>query len=242
MTNCVIHPIPLCQGTRDLSQWTHCLNVGTKSALVVYTWYIEGPEPKILVDCGARASTFRDKGYPSEEIQSVDAGLDKLGLKPTDIDVVIITHLHGDHAELGHLYKNAKFIVQKKELEYALHPHPWDAFFYAGGDLDGLNFEVIDGDEKIAPGVSVYLTPGHTPGGQSVAVDTVRGKAVITGFCCVEETFVQTEQMKRRGWEVGAPGLHQDVREAYDSVLKVKRIADIILPLHDSAFLAGEPI
>ena len=242
MANCVIHPIPLCQGTRDLSQWTHCMNVGTKSSSVMYTWYIEGPQSKILVDCGGRASTLREKGYPSEEIQSVDAGLDKLGLKPADIDIIIITHLNGDHAELGHLYKNAKFIVQKRELDYARHPHPWDAFFYAGGDFDGLNFEVIDGDRKIAPGVSVYLTPGHTPGGQSVAVDTARGKAVITGFCCVKETFVQTDQMRSRGWEAGAPGLHQDVREVYDSVLKIKRMADIILPLHDSAFLNENPI
>jgi len=242
MTSCVIHPIPLCQGPRDLSQWTHCMNVGTKSGSVMYTWYIEGPQPKILVDCGGRASTLREKGYPSEEIQSVEAGLDRLGLRPAAIDIIIVTHLHGDHIELGHLYKNAQFIVQKKELDYACHPHPWDAFFYEGVDFDDFNFQVIDGDAKIAPGVSVFLTPGHTPGGQSVVVNTASGKAIITGFCCVKETFVQTEQMRRRGWEVGAPGLHQDVREVYDSVLKVKRMADVIVPLHDPAFLAGKPI
>ena len=242
MANCVIWPIPLGQGPRDLSQWTYGMNVGTRSASVMHIWYIEGPQPKILVDAGGRASTLQEIGINSEEIQPVEIGLAKLGLKPADIDIVIVTHLHLDHIELGHLYKNARFIVQEKELDYARNPHPWDSCHFDRRYFDGLNFEVIDGDAEIVPGVAVFVTPGHTPGGQSVALDTAKGKAIITGFCCVKETFVQTEQMKCQGREVAAPGLHQDCRVAYDSVLRVKRMADIILPLHDTAFLAGEAI
>lgn len=242
MANCIIHPIPLCQGPRDLSQWTYCMNIGTKSTSVMYVWYIEGSQSKILVDAGGRASTLREGGIPSEEIQSVEAGLGKLGVKPTDIDIIVVTHLHNDHIELGHLYKNARFIIQKKELDYARNPHPWEFSYFDRRYFDDLNLEVIDGDVEIVPGVAVFLTPGHTPGGQSVAINTAKGKAIITGFCCAKETFVQTEQMKLKGREVGVPGLHQDCRVAYDSVLKIKRMADIILPLHDKAFLTGEAI
>jgi len=48
--------------------------------------------------------------------------------------------------------------------------------------------------------------------------------------------------MKRKGREVATPAVHQDCREAYGSVLKVKRMADIIVLLHDAAFLTGEAI
>lgn len=237
-----IRPIATCGGPRDTSQWTYCLNVGVKSDQSCYAWYIEGSQPKILVDTGARASQFAGKPLISRDLTPVENGLGKLGLVPEDIEIVIITHLHFDHIALGHLYKKAKFIVQKKELRYALNPHPLDAGFYDKGTFDCLNLEVIDGDTEIIPGVSVFLTPGHTPGGQSVQVDTAAGKAIITGFCCVMATFVQTEEMKQRGWEVAAPGLHQDVRQAYDTVLRVKRRADIIVPLHDTMFIGREAI
>jgi hypothetical protein len=54
------------------------------------------------------------------------------------------------------------------------------------------------------------------------------------------DTFKQTEDMKRLGWEVTIPLIHNDVREAYDSVLKVKRKADIILALHDPEYIGRE--
>jgi len=218
------------------------MNVGIKSTSVCYVWFIEGSQPRILVDAGATASLFTAAGMVETDLTSVEAGLGKLGLKPSDIDIVIVTHLHGDHIALAHLYENAKFIVQKKELDYAYNPHPLDANFYHRSFFASLNFEVIEGDKQIVPGVTVLLTPGHSPGGQSVEVSTAAGKAIITGFCCTMSNFVQTEELKRQGWEVAAPGLHQDCREGYDSVLKVKQRADIIVPLHEPAFVGKESI
>jgi N-acyl homoserine lactone hydrolase len=172
----------------------------------------------------------------------MEDGLANLGLTPQDIDIVILTHLHGDHAELGSLYKKAKFIVQKKELQYALHPHPIDADLYVKSYFESLNFDIIDGEVRINSGISVFPSPGHTPGGQSVQINTASGTAIIPGFCCSLDTFKQSEEMKRRGWEVSAPLLHHDVREAYDSVLKVKRRADIILALHDPEFIGKKTV
>ena len=53
-------------------------------------------------------------------------------------------------------------------------------------------------------GIEVLLTPGHTPGGQSVAVKTEAGKAVITGLCCNKENFLP-------GGGIIVPGVHLDV-------------------------------
>jgi glyoxylase-like metal-dependent hydrolase (beta-lactamase superfamily II) len=236
-----ICPIAVCQGQQDGSQFTYQANYVKTFKNASYAWYIKGSQQKILVDTGARPSTFRKKGVTSEiDLITVENGLAKLRLTPEDIDIVIITHLHGDHIELASLYKKAQFIIQKKELEYTKHPHPIHADLYEKQYFESLNFDIIDGDKKIDSGISVFLTPGHSPGGQSVQINTPSGQVIITGFCCSMDTFKQTEDMKRLGWEVTIPLIHDDVREAYDSVLKVKRKADIILALHDPEYIGRE--
>jgi N-acyl homoserine lactone hydrolase len=75
-------------------------------------------------------------------------------------------------------------------------------------------------------GIKVLLTPGHTVGGQSIVVNTKKGQAVITGFCCNEQNFPASGP-------VVPPGVHLNLMDAYDSVRKVKEVADILIPLHD---------
>jgi glyoxylase-like metal-dependent hydrolase (beta-lactamase superfamily II) len=237
-----INPIALCEGPRDSSHFAYRSEPGTICNTACYIWYIETLEGNILVDAGANASTFTEKGTPETDIISAEDGLDRLGLKLEDIDIVIVTHLHCDHIALSHLYTKAKFIIQKSELNYARNPHPIDADLYDRASFEDLNWEVIDGDSEIVPGISVFLTPGHSPGGQSIEVSTPAGRVVITGFCCTLNTFAQNQEMKRRGWEVTAPLIHHDVREIYNSVLKVKQRADIILALHDPMFIGKEKI
>jgi glyoxylase-like metal-dependent hydrolase (beta-lactamase superfamily II) len=115
--------------------------------------------------------------------------------------------------------------VQKKEVAFLKNPHPVDHRYYPD-ILDDVTVIEVDGDAHIADGIDVILSPGHTVGGQSVAVNTAEGRAVITGFCCNDKNFPST------GPAV-APGVHIDLTEAYDSIQKIKEMADIILPLHD---------
>ena len=159
-----IYPIAVCQGQHDGSYYTYRANFGQTCKNACYAWYLKGSGPKILVDTGARGSTFRERGAAEIDLITMEDGLANLGLTPEDIDIVILTHLHGDHTELGSLYKKAKFIVQKKELEYALHPHPIDADLYVKSYFESLNFDIIDGEVKINSGISVFLTSGSYPG------------------------------------------------------------------------------
>ena len=237
-----IYPIALCEGPRDSTHFAYRSEHATICNTACYIWYIENPGAKIIVDAGDNAADFLAKHAPETDIMSVQDGLGKRKLEPEDIDVVIVTHLHCDHIALAHLYKKARFIVQKRELEYALNPHPIDAALYDRTFFNGLNWDVIDGDKEIVPGISVLFTPGHSPGGQSVEISTSAGKAIITGFCSTSETFSPTKEMKRRGWEVTIPLIHHDALQAYNSVLSVKRHADIIIPLHDPAFIRGDVI
>lgn len=229
-----IIPIGLSRGPRDLSQYTYRMNFGVPTESAVYIWYIDGSEPKTIVDAGMLK--MDPQWTPPEEAFS------KVGLKPEDIKIVVLTHLHPDHISLAYLFKKAKFIVQKREMDYALNPHPLDAPLYIKKFWEGVNFELIEGERQIIPGISVISTPGHTPGGQSVEIETDAGKAIITGFCCHLKTFQQTEDMKKQGWEVSAPLIHNDVRQCYDSVLKVKKRADIIIANHDVAYMGKAKI
>ena len=242
MPNYTIYPIAVCQGPRDGSHFTYRANFGVTINTACYAWYIKGSNREILVDTGSTAAMFREKGAEETDIISTEDGLKKLGVTPEEIDTVILTHLHCDHVELAYLFKNAAFIVQKKELEYAAHPHPLDADLYVPRYWENIKFDVIDGDKKIEPGISVFLSPGHSPGGQSIEIKTASGTVIIPGFCCVGDTFKQTEAMKHRGWEVTIPLIHLDARETYNSALKVKKRADIILSLHGPEYICVEHV
>jgi N-acyl homoserine lactone hydrolase len=78
-----------------------------------------------------------------------------------------------------------------------------------------LNFEVVQGDQVILPGIAVMPVPGHTPGCQAVVVETTKGKAVISGFCSIMENLNPPEDVKTKispfaSYPVIAPGIHTD--------------------------------
>jgi glyoxylase-like metal-dependent hydrolase (beta-lactamase superfamily II) len=207
-----------------------------------YVWFIEGSTEKILVDAGVNARLFRERGIPDEDVQSLEAGLKEVGLACSDIEIVLMTHLHWDHVALASSFPNARFIVQKKEYDFAVNPHPAVAASYQKELFMNLNIHLAEGDEEIIEGVKIYLTPGHTPGGQSVGVQTSEGLAIITGFCCSLENFYPPAEVRVKGVQIVAPGIHTDLLTAYDSVARVKEIADIIIPLNDPKFLEVDRI
>ena len=141
------------------------------------------------------------------------------------MNIIIHTHLHNDHCENDGLCTNAKGYVQKAELDFFHNPHPIDHRYYPDV-LEGVNLVTVEGDATIIDGIKVLLTPGHTPGGQSVVVETSRGKAIITGLCCNSENFPA-------GGGVVAPGVHLDAIQAYESMKRILAAADIIVPIHD---------
>jgi N-acyl homoserine lactone hydrolase len=237
-----IRPIPLCRGIRDRSQWTYRIGYGEKTATCNYLWYIEGGGQGVLVDTGARAEQFRKRGLGDEDIQSLEKGLQTVGIDFEDVKTVILTHLHWDHVSFAAKFSKAVFFIQRKEFDFALNPHPAVASQYNREFLGNLKIELIEGDKDIIDGIKVIFTPGHTPGGQSVAVDTTEGLAIITGFCCSLENFFPTPAAKAKGLNIVAPGIHTDLLQAYDSVLRVKQMAKIIVPLHDPTFVGMDRI
>jgi len=242
-----IHPIVVGTKAFDKSMMTYQFGYGEPYTIPIYCWYLEGGDKKILVDTGEysplqskeRENAIGGKIYKFEE------GLARWELKPEDIDIVIHTHLHNDHCENDDKCVNAKFFIHEKELERAHNPHPLDFRYMEDYILDiEKRGQIIKltGDAEIVPGISVIHTPAHTEGGLSVVVDTAQGKAIITGFCLIMENFNPPLRIKAMEMEVIPPGTHVNVYEAYNIVLKVKDMADILLPLHEPKFASVDTI
>jgi len=222
--------------------YTYLMNWDQRVTSVSGLWFIEGSQTKILVDAGRASLAAAFSQTELEPVQSLEDGLGKLGLEPADIELIILTHLHYDHVELAFKYPRAKFIVQKAELDFALNPRgAISRAVYRKELFEGLNFEVIEGDSEIVSGVKVLLTPGHTPGGQSVAINTGQGLAVITGFCCINENFEPPEEI-RKMTPIITPTIHLNVLELDESMLMLKEISNIIIPVHDAGFFEKDII
>jgi glyoxylase-like metal-dependent hydrolase (beta-lactamase superfamily II) len=93
---------------------------------------------------------------------------------------------------------------------------------------------------EIVPGLRVIHTPAHTEGGLTVLVDTQAGLAAITGFCVIMENLIPPREVRAMEMEVIPPGTHVNVYEAYDQLIRVRDLADILLPLHEPSFAATD--
>jgi glyoxylase-like metal-dependent hydrolase (beta-lactamase superfamily II) len=126
-------------------------------------------------------------------------------------------------------------------LLFALSPHPILAPTYRKDLLKDLNFKLVRGNYEVAPGIELIPAPGHTPGTQAVAIQTEKGKAILTGFCCIRENFEPPEGV-REILPVIAPGIHLDAVEAFETALRIKSLADILIPMHDPSFAGMKSI
>lgn len=237
--NYAIHPIPLCvieNFPRTERHWKLRIPSEETIAECNYTWYIEGPHENYLVDAGMESERFSTGKYRIRHIQTLDEGLGKLGLTVDDIDYVIVTHTHHDHIANLRRFTRAKAIVQRVELEEALNPFeyirprlPKDYFDL----LEGVQWEVVEGDTKIDENIELIFTPGHSPGGQSVAVKTSQGLAIIAGFDSIRENFEPPEDIRKKGYPFTISSTLTNPIEFYESTKKIIGLADIIIPIHE---------
>jgi glyoxylase-like metal-dependent hydrolase (beta-lactamase superfamily II) len=242
-----IHPVVMGTKVFDKSMMTYQYGQGQTYTIPIYTWIIRGGDKNILVDTGEMSpiqSEDRQKAI-NAKIYTFETGLEKYGLKPSDIDIVIHTHLHNDHCENDYKCENAVFYIHEKELESIHNPHPLD-YRYLEDYIDDIEengqIRVISKDCGIVEGISVEHTPAHTKGGLTVYIETQKGKAAITGFCVINENFNPPPEIRGMEMEVIPPGTHVNVHQAYDIMLQVRDKADILIPVHEPEFASVDCI
>lgn len=183
---------------------------------------LKGKNRNILIDTG-NGSDFVAKygeklGNKFAEMYGVDKngpGLEKSiqkhGLKLSDITDVILTHLHFDHAggatterdgKLVPTFPNAKYYVQKKNLEVATTPNIREKASYLAANfqplIDAKVLEVVDGNiENLLPGVSVFISNGHTQAHQAVKISDGTNTLLYCG------DVIPTSSHVRLAWVMG---------------------------------------
>jgi len=239
-----IHPVVMGTKIFDKGMMTYQYGYGQTYTIPIYCWYLEGGDRNILVDTGEMSpiqSEDREKAIGGK-IFTFEEGLALWDLSPEDIDVVIHTHLHNDHCENDFKCVNATFYIHENELRRIHTPHPLDFRYLEDYILDveeNGQIKPVRKDQEILPGIQVLHTPVHTDGGLTILIETARGQAAITGFCVVMENFYPPKEIKAMEMDVIPPGTPVNTYKAYDTMLKVKEMADILLPLHEPGFAAA---
>lgn len=206
------------------------------------SYLLETDDGRVLYDCGADPDVVEDPNNiwrgiikivkpriePSDKIVQ---RLKEINLKPGDIDYVIASHLHLDHAGGLRFFEKSKIIVHRDEYRFAYNPHPYFKSAYKLKDFDypNLNWTFIDGDQVLVPGVTIVLTGGHSPGHLSLVVDLEKTNTLVLAGDAIP-LQANLDKMIVSGTTV-------DPIAAYQSMLRLKAIADRsggeIWPNHD---------
>lgn len=234
-----IRPIKLADAVLDhKAKFTHFRNWDVSIPIAYFAWYLTDGKVNILVDTGpsdtAWALAMRGIKLHQPLENTMIASLQRLGLTPSAIDLVICTHLHWDHCQNHGLFAHTEFLVQKQELAYAIHPLPTDRAVYGWSEVEQAPFlqvahryKTVEGDEELWPGLSVVLTPGHTPGLQGVLVE-----GEVTSYFLASDTIPLFENWN--GPEPVPSGIYSNMEDYYKSFDRIRSLgAGCILPGHD---------
>ena len=148
---------------------------------------VDGRRRTVLVDTGngdKEPDAFRAR-FKMGPRDALARSLAREGVAPADVDLVILTHLHFDHAGGGTVldpagdavpaFPNARYLLQQRDLDNARRPPLREKASYFHRNWEPLEaagiLDTIQGPTRILPGLSVRPVPGHTPGLQAVVVE-----------------------------------------------------------------------
>lgn len=226
----------------------YCIQVGSiafrapmpEVTIPMYCYLIEHPKGRVLVDTGMSIK-WRDEYAVMEEDDTIVPQLARLGYTPDDIDYVVISHMHQDHAGNMDCFPNATFIIRREELRSAWWPVAGEGGYCYPNYEKTRDFKYIqpadDEDFDIFMDGRIILidTRGHSRGHQSVVLDLPNtGKLVLAidavpGKATLDDGFS------------GRPSV--DSWAAVQSIQKIKHLANcgytVFYP-HDPNHLHGK--
>jgi N-acyl homoserine lactone hydrolase len=166
----------------DQARWSPGVNVGKPMDIVDQCYLIRHAQGWMLWDTGLTdalaakpdGETSPSSGLTRRRPKTLAAQLDQLGVKPSDLKYMAVSHTHPDHIGNVELFPQTMLLVQKAEYEW---PDPiLGARFKATHPVTKL-----EGDHDVFGDGSVMLisTPGHTPGHQVLLVKLPKTGAVL---------------------------------------------------------------
>jgi glyoxylase-like metal-dependent hydrolase (beta-lactamase superfamily II) len=200
-----------------------------------YVWVLRNGRRTIVVDTGfdQRGAQLRGRTIT----HPVRQGLEALGVDPENVEDVVITHMHYDHAGNDGLFPRARFHLQDSEMGFATgrcmcHPgmnHPYEV-----EDVVSMVRRVYagrvcfhDGDTELFPGISLHHIGGHARGLQAIRVQTARGPVVLASDTAHHYAHLSQRRVFPTVDSVA------DVLAGYDRLERLAPNIDHIIPGHD---------
>ena len=145
---------------------------------VVMAYAVRHREGVLLFDAGFGFGNAELDAYYQQHACRLPEVLAEAGVALTDIDAVVNCHLHVDHAGQNALFPGIPIYVQPAEWEIA---HTSEHTILEWIDFPGARYEQVAGDHELFDGIRIVATPGHTPGHQSLVVETADGRTLLAG-------------------------------------------------------------
>jgi glyoxylase-like metal-dependent hydrolase (beta-lactamase superfamily II) len=167
------------------------LDADGRYVVTIGAFLIDTGGRKIVVDLGAGPDVHIDiPGFATATAGKLLESLRKTGVDPADVDTVVYTHMHSDHAgwtttgDSAVTFPNARHVIGAS-AEWDFWREHQDVPFAPPADtvLNPIEdrVEIASDGQSVAPGVTLLATPGHTPGHQTVVVSSGTDRAVILG-------------------------------------------------------------
>ena len=144
---------------------------------LVVAYAIRHPGGVFLFDTGFGSNSELAEYY-KVRARALPDELATAGVDPAEITAVANCHLHADHSGQNGLFPGIPIYVQPAEWAAAHEP---DYTVIEDIDFPGARYEQVAGDHEVAPGIRIFATPGHSPGHQSLVVETPDGPLLLAG-------------------------------------------------------------
>ena len=208
-----------------------------------FVWVVRNDERTIVVDTGFTEAVAKQR--KRKITQPVAEGLKAAGVDANDVRDVVITHLHYDHCGNDGLFANARYHLQDDEMAYATGRHMGQQAlahaFDAGYVVEMVRrvfagrVEFHDGDDTLAPGVTLHRLGGHTMGLQVVRVETAAGPVVLASDASHFYAHFEQKRVFPVVYNVG------ELLQGYSILHKLAGPGRRIVPGHDPLVLERYP-
>lgn len=179
---------------------------GRRLRIPVYSYLIQTSDSLILLDTGCShqcrtnpagllgADTFKVLKPDLTPTDHIVAQLGALHLIPADIDLVVNSHCHFDHAGGNEGFPTNRFGIQQLEYQAAEEDREtYPDLAFRPPDLSRLT--LFRGDTELAPGATLISTPGHTLGHQSLLVELSDRAVLITSDAVYTKSHFSVEHL-----------------------------------------------
>jgi len=209
-----------------------------------FFWAVRTEESVVLVDCGYDPAVIGSR--PGREcITPPVEALRAVGVEPDLVSQVVVTHAHYDHIGNLSAFPEARFTIQRRELDFWTGPHGHEPACAASVERQEIAFlaeasrsgrvDLVDGDVDLAPGIRGILSPGHCPGQQMVEIRTGSGGLLL----CSDALHLYEEMEDNRPFHV-----FFDLAEmyaTYDRIREFSRSGCTVVAGHDPQVMSMFP-